>query len=74
MPFTTGLIFNTKDITVFDFRLNTLFWIILAAVCGVIYNYEPQDKKQQSLLSGYFIDENYLLGHRQLKQENKEFR
>ena len=71
LAFAIWIIFNTVDVTVFDFRLNTLFWIILAAVCGVIYNYEPQDKKQQSLLSSYFIDENYLLGHTQLKQENK---
>ena len=71
LAFAIWIIFNLVDVTIFDFRLNTLFWIILAAVCGVIYNYEPQDKKQQSLLSGYFIDENYLLGHTQLKQENK---
>ncbi|MDY6900834.1 MAG: hypothetical protein SWZ49_22550 [Cyanobacteriota bacterium] len=59
------------DITIFYFRLNTLFWLTVAAVCGVMYNYEPQDKKQQSLLNDYFIDSNYLLGHRQLNEKNK---
>ncbi|MEO1761516.1 MAG: hypothetical protein AAFR83_05975, partial [Cyanobacteria bacterium J06629_18] len=71
LVFAAWLVFNTVDVTIYDFRLNTLFWVILAAICGVIYNYEPQDKKQQNLLSGCFIDENYLLGHTQLKQENK---
>lgn len=55
LVFAAWLVFNAVDVTIFDFRLNTLFWIILAAVCGVIYNYEPQDKKQQSILSGDFI-------------------
>jgi len=29
------LLFNTVDVTIFDARLNTLFWILLAAIAGV---------------------------------------
>jgi O-antigen ligase len=29
------LLFNTTDVTIFDARLNTLFWILLAAIAGV---------------------------------------
>ena len=29
------LLFNTTDVTIFDARLNTLFWILLAAISGV---------------------------------------
>ncbi|MBW4561248.1 MAG: O-antigen ligase family protein [Mojavia pulchra JT2-VF2] len=31
------LLFNTVDVTLFDFRLNTLSWLMLSAVCGVVY-------------------------------------
>jgi O-antigen ligase len=31
-----SLLFNTVDVTIFDARLNTLFWILLAAIAGVI--------------------------------------
>jgi len=71
LAFAAWMVFNTVDVTIFDFRLNTLFWLTLAAVCGVTYNYESQEKKQQNILSDYFRNENYLLGHTQLKQENK---
>jgi O-antigen ligase len=33
------LLFNTVDVTLFDFRVNTLSWIIMAAICGNIYYY-----------------------------------
>lgn len=39
LAFVVWMIFNTADVTIFDFRLNTLFWLTLAAICGVIYNY-----------------------------------
>ncbi|MGB3761096.1 MAG: O-antigen ligase family protein [Rivularia sp. (in: cyanobacteria)] len=29
------ILFNTVDVTLFDFRLNTLYWLILGAICGV---------------------------------------
>ncbi|MEB3218578.1 MAG: O-antigen ligase family protein [Nostocales cyanobacterium 94392] len=39
LAFVVWIIFNTVDVTIFDFRLNTLLWLTLAAICGVIYNY-----------------------------------
>ncbi|MBF2017546.1 MAG: O-antigen ligase family protein [Rivularia sp. T60_A2020_040] len=39
LAFVVWMIFNTVDVTIFDFRLNTLLWLTLAAICGVIYNY-----------------------------------
>lgn len=33
------LLFNTVDVTLFDFRLNTFSWLILAAICGTAYHY-----------------------------------
>jgi O-antigen ligase len=31
------VIFNTVDVSLFDFRLNTISWVFLAAVWGVVY-------------------------------------
>ncbi|YAF96698.1 MAG: O-antigen ligase family protein [Nodularia sp. CChRGM 3473] len=31
-------LFNTVDVTLFDFRLNTLSWLLLSALWGVIYH------------------------------------
>ena len=45
LTFIVWIIFNTVDVTIFDFRLNTLIWLIQAAIYGVIYNYNPQLKK-----------------------------
>ncbi|QLE55634.1 O-antigen ligase [Nostoc sp. TCL26-01] len=33
------VLFNTVDVTLFDFRLNTLSWIIMSAICGTVYYY-----------------------------------
>ncbi|MBD1908009.1 O-antigen ligase family protein [Funiculus sociatus GB2-A5] len=30
-------LFNTVDVTLFDLRVNTLGWLLLAAICGVVY-------------------------------------
>jgi O-antigen ligase len=38
------LLFNTVDVTLYDFRLNTLSWLILSAVCGLVYRYKQDDK------------------------------
>jgi O-antigen ligase len=38
------LLFNTVDVTLYDFRLNTLFWLILSAVCGLVYRYKQDDR------------------------------
>ncbi|MBD2593777.1 O-antigen ligase family protein [Nostoc spongiaeforme FACHB-130] len=38
------ILFNTVDVTLFDFRVNTLFWLFLAAICGVVF-YPEQNHK-----------------------------
>ena len=38
------MLFNTVDVTLFDFRLNTLSWLLLAAICGVVYHYQRHEK------------------------------
>jgi O-antigen ligase len=38
------VLFNTVDVTMFDFRLNTLFWVVLSAICGVVYRHDRYDK------------------------------
>jgi O-antigen ligase len=30
-------LFNTVDVSIFDLRVNTLGWLLLAAICGVVY-------------------------------------
>jgi hypothetical protein len=35
LAFVACTLFNTVDVTVFDFRLNTTSWLLLAAICGV---------------------------------------
>ncbi|MBW4642013.1 MAG: O-antigen ligase family protein [Goleter apudmare HA4340-LM2] len=38
------VLLNTVDVTLFDFRLNTLSWVILSAICGVVYRHQRYDK------------------------------
>ncbi|BAT55259.1 O-antigen polymerase [Nostoc sp. NIES-3756] len=38
------LLFNTVDVTLFDFRVNTLSWIVMAAIVGNIYYYNHPKK------------------------------
>ena len=38
------LLSNTVDVTLYDFRLNTFSWLMLSAVCGLVYRYD-QDYK-----------------------------
>jgi O-antigen ligase len=38
------LLFNTVDVTLFDFRMNTLSWIVMAAICGNIYYYNQHKR------------------------------
>jgi O-antigen ligase len=33
------ILFNLLDVTIFDLRVNTLGWLLLAAICGVVYQY-----------------------------------
>jgi hypothetical protein len=38
VAFCACMLFNTVDVTIFDLRLNTLVWLLLSAICGVIYH------------------------------------
>lgn len=40
LAFMGWIIFNTVDVTTFDLRLSTLFWVFLASLCGVCYQYK----------------------------------
>ncbi|BDI18523.1 hypothetical protein ANSO36C_43250 [Nostoc cf. commune SO-36] len=44
LAFVGWILLNTVDVTLFDFRLNALSWLILAAICGVVDRYNRQDK------------------------------
>ncbi len=33
------ILFNLLDVTIFDFRVNLLGWLLLSAICGVVYRY-----------------------------------
>ncbi|MEH1789352.1 MAG: O-antigen ligase family protein [Nostoc sp.] len=44
LAFVGWILLNTVDVTLFDFRLNALSWLILAAICGVIDRYSQKDK------------------------------
>jgi O-antigen ligase len=33
-------LFNLLDVTLFDVRANTLGWLLLSAICGVLYRYQ----------------------------------
>ncbi|RAM52945.1 MAG: polymerase [Hapalosiphonaceae cyanobacterium JJU2] len=42
--FGVWVLFNTADVTLFDLRLNTLSWLIIAGISGVVYRYTHYDK------------------------------
>jgi len=44
LVFVGWALFNTVDITLFDFRLNLLSWLFLGAICGVVYGYGKNDR------------------------------
>ena len=44
LAFAAWVLLNTVDVTIFDFRLNAFSWLILAAICGVIYRYNLHDR------------------------------
>jgi O-antigen ligase len=33
-------LFNLLDVTIFDLRVNALGWVLLSAICGVVYQYQ----------------------------------
>jgi hypothetical protein len=35
VAFTAYILFNLTDVTIFDLRVNTIAWILLAAISGV---------------------------------------
>lgn len=39
LAFSGCILFNSVDVTLFDFRVNTLGWLLLSAICGVVYRY-----------------------------------
>jgi O-antigen ligase len=39
MAFAGCILFNLLDITLFDLRVNALGWILLSAICGVVYQH-----------------------------------
>jgi O-antigen ligase len=45
ITFIGWILFNTVDITTFDIRLNTLSWVFVAALCGVMYEYQSSVKQ-----------------------------
>nr|WP_199336214.1 O-antigen ligase family protein [Nostoc sp. FACHB-110] len=34
------MLFNSVDVTLFDFRVNTISWLLLAAICGVVFTHK----------------------------------
>ncbi|AFZ23412.1 lipid A core-O-antigen ligase-like enyme [Cylindrospermum stagnale PCC 7417] len=40
------ILFNTVDVTLFDFRLNLLSWWLLGSICGVVYRYNSPSKQK----------------------------
>ena len=41
MAFAGCILFNLLDVTLFDLRVNTINWLLLSAICGVVYSYRP---------------------------------
>jgi O-antigen ligase len=39
VAFAGCILFNLLDVTIFDVRINTLGWLLLSAICGVVYRY-----------------------------------
>ncbi|MBD2528744.1 O-antigen ligase family protein [Nostoc flagelliforme FACHB-838] len=44
LAFVGWILLNTVDVTLFDFRLNAVSWLILAAICGVVDRYNRQGR------------------------------
>ncbi|MCW5312662.1 polymerase [Nostoc sp. KVJ3] len=47
LAFVAWMLLNTVDVTLFDFRLNALSWLIMAAICGVLH----RDREHHRLAS-----------------------
>ncbi|MEH2357887.1 O-antigen ligase family protein [Nostoc sp.] len=44
LSFVGWILLNTVDVTLFDFRLNTVSWLILAAISGVVHRDREKDR------------------------------
>ncbi|MEH2124961.1 O-antigen ligase family protein [Nostoc sp.] len=44
LSFVGWILLNTVDVTLFDFRLNAISWLILAAISGVLHRYHEKDR------------------------------
>ncbi|MEC4983165.1 MAG: O-antigen ligase family protein [Oscillatoria sp. PMC 1068.18] len=49
VAFTSCILFNLFDVSIFDLRINLLGWILLAAIWGVTNNYRPEANFQLKL-------------------------
>ncbi|ARV59355.1 polymerase [Nostocales cyanobacterium HT-58-2] len=46
LVFVGWVLFNTADVSLFDFRLNTLSWLLFSAISGVAYRYKQHERLQ----------------------------
>ena len=46
LVFVCWVLFNTADVSLFDFRLNTLSWLLFSAISGVAYRYNQYERLQ----------------------------
>ncbi|NMG19739.1 O-antigen ligase family protein [Brasilonema bromeliae] len=46
LVFVGWVLFNTADVSLFDFRLNTISWLFLAAISGVVYRQNHYQRLQ----------------------------
>jgi O-antigen ligase len=44
VAFTSCILFNLSDVTIFDLRVNTIIWILLSAISGVVTAKCPENK------------------------------
>ncbi|MBE9125042.1 MULTISPECIES: O-antigen ligase family protein [unclassified Coleofasciculus] len=41
------ILFNAVDVTLFDLRVNTIGWLLLSTICGVVYHGENGEKERK---------------------------
>lgn len=49
VAFLVCMVFNTVDVSIFDLRLNMLGWLLLSAICGVVYHQRTNVYSKQRL-------------------------
>lgn len=45
VAFMASVVFNTADVSLFDLRLNTLIWLLLSGICGVVNRHREYSLK-----------------------------